>query len=81
MNRFTTDYSKIDSFDKLSEVKLQKYYHTNLSKRKLELSVFQLQQSLSPSNIATSLLSYVAKPIRKSVLSWVGDKLLRTKKK
>ncbi len=69
MDRYSTYYSKIDSFKKLREATIKKRYEARLSKRKVELSTFHLQQSLLPINLFSSLLGYVSKPMIKTVLS------------
>lgn len=65
---------EIDSFKKLREAKDKSRLEAQFAKNRVELSLFKVRLSLSPSNIASSLTGYLKKTVLKSVLSWMENK-------
>lgn len=65
-------YEHIDSFKKLSDTKMQLIYEARLSKRKMDLAVYEVRSALSPGRILTSLLTSSVKPLSKGLFNWLG---------
>ncbi|HKL71630.1 MAG TPA: hypothetical protein VJ855_03155 [Marinilabiliaceae bacterium] len=70
-------YEHIDSFKKLADAKMQLTYETRLSRRKMDMAIYEVRAALSPVRILSGLLTSSVKPLSKGLFNWLGGLLTR----
>ncbi len=70
-------YEHIDSFKKLSDAKMQLTYEARLSRRKMDMAIYEVHAALSPVRILSALLASSVKPLSKGLFNWLGGLLAR----
>ena len=73
-------YEHIDSFKKLSDTKMQLTYEARLSRRKMDMAIYEVRAALSPVRILSALLTSSVKPISKGLFNWLGGLITRKTK-
>jgi hypothetical protein len=73
MKRPKNAYDHINSFNDLKNEQFRLLYETRLARRKLEMSVLELQSTLSPIRLLGTLFSEWAKPVKANIKQWLVD--------
>ncbi len=80
-NKTNSSFNRIDSFNKIQLEKNRLSYEVKLSRKRLDLSVWELSAALNPSRIISVAVAELLKPISTGARLWFRNLFSRRSNK